>query len=94
MRTIYNDIDDELTPVLAAIDKAIKVSSVQPCHTPFCRPDAMEDVRLGSLPDESSRDDGHAFGANGETCVACQIHFLLETAAGVARYALEQAKLQ
>lgn len=85
MKTNFRDNFDgshELQPTLNKIDEAIEKSSVNPCRTPGCHCDTLETV----------------FGKDFDSpkmpiCDACKVHWLLETAAIIARKAIETSKL-
>lgn len=85
MRTNFRDNFDgshELQPTLDKIDEAIERSGANPCRTPGCQCDCLE-CTFGKDFDSPSL----------AVCDACKIHWLLETAAVIARTAIEKDKL-
>jgi hypothetical protein len=85
MRTNFRDNSDgshQLQPVLNKIDEAIAKSDANPCYTPGCQCDVLEDVQ------------GNRFDSpNLAVCDGCKVHWLLETAACIARDAIARSKL-
>lgn len=85
MRTNFRDNLDgshQLKPVLDKIDEAIAKSDANPCYTPGCQCDVLEDVLGKDLSEPSLA-----------VCDGCRIHWLLETAAVIARDVIAKSRL-